>query len=83
MPRFQPTDLRAAERHDALRFSPLSNEPTAIKRGDRVRVEGVGTGRVVAVLNGWLYRVRYDKPDPFGKQTGDYLAHVLRRLSGA
>jgi hypothetical protein len=52
-----------------------------IKRGERVLIEGVGTGRVVAVLNGWLYRVRYDKPDALGNTSGDYLAHVLRPLN--
>lgn len=49
------------------------------KLGDRVRVVGGGTGRVVAVINGWLYRVRHDKPDALGRTRGDYLADVLRR----
>jgi hypothetical protein len=52
-----------------------------IKQGERVQVEGVGTGRVVAVVNGWLYRVRYDHPDAFGNTSGDYLAHVLRPVN--
>jgi hypothetical protein len=52
-----------------------------IKAGDRVRIsEGGTTGRVVAIINGALYRVRYDQADLLGNVSGDYLAHVLQPL---
>lgn len=53
-----------------------------IKEGDRVRINDGATGRVVAVVNGSLYRVHYDRADPLGKERGDYLAHVLRPYRG-
>jgi hypothetical protein len=49
-----------------------------LRKGDRVRISGNGTGRVIAVLNRSLYRVAYDQPDTFGNTRGDYLADVLR-----
>jgi len=42
-------------------------------------VLGIGSGRVIAVINGALYRVRYDRPDPLGNPSGDHLIDVLRR----
>lgn len=53
-----------------------------IKEGDRVRIGDGATGRVIAVLNGSLYRVRYDHPDPCGQAIGDYLVHALRPWRG-
>jgi len=50
-----------------------------IHKGDRVQVLGIGSGRVIAVINGALYRVRYDRPDPLGNPSGDHLIDVLRR----
>jgi hypothetical protein len=40
------------------------------------------TGRVIALLDCGLVRVRYDAADPLGNLSGDYLAHVLRRHRG-
>jgi hypothetical protein len=53
-----------------------------IKQGDRVRINDGATGRVITVVNGSVYRVRYDHADPLGKDRGDYLAHVLRPYRG-
>ena len=52
------------------------------RKGDRVRIGNGATGRVIAVVNDSLYRVRYDRADPLGKTSGDYLAHVLRPHRG-
>ena len=52
------------------------------KQGDRVRIGEGATGRVVAILNGSLYRLRYDLPDPAGNAHGVYLGHVLRPHRG-
>ena len=48
------------------------------KKGDRVQVSGGATGRVIAVMQGALYRVAYDTPDAFGNRQGDYLADAMR-----
>ena len=53
-----------------------------LKIGDRVQVGRGATGRVIAVVNGAVYRVRYDHADPLGKERGDYLARVLRPHRG-
>jgi preprotein translocase subunit YajC len=49
-----------------------------IRKGDRVRVGTGATGRVVAVINGTVYRVRLDQPDLLGNRTADYIADALR-----
>jgi hypothetical protein len=73
------TDLRFAR---WLSISTTRSEGMSeLRIGDRVRIGEAGTGRVIAIVNGWLYRVRHDEPDLFGNTTGDYLSHVLRRAS--
>ena len=58
----------------------LSVPPTRI--GDRAQISDGATGRVIAVVNGSLYRVHYDEVDPLGNRTGNHLAHVLKRSKG-
>ena len=50
------------------------------KVGQRVQVSGGPRGRVVAVVNGGLYRVKLDRPDQFGNHSGHYLAEALRAV---
>ncbi len=52
------------------------------KMGERVRIGEGGTGRVVAIVKGSLYRIRYDHRDPAGNTHGAYLGHVLRPHRG-
>jgi hypothetical protein len=49
-----------------------------LRKGDRVQVAGGPTGRVIAVINSSLYRVRHDSPDLLGRRVADYLPEVLR-----
>ena len=58
----------------------LSAPPTRI--GDRAQISDGATGRVIAVVNGSLYRLHYDEVDPLGNRTGDQLAQVLERSKG-
>lgn len=51
----------------------------ALRKGDRVHVVGGPSGRVIAVINSCLYRVRHDQPDLLGCRVGDYLPEALRR----
>ena len=50
--------------------------------GDRVQISDGATGRVIAVVNGSLYRLHDDELDPLGNRTGDQLAHLRKRAKG-
>jgi hypothetical protein len=79
--RLQTVARTYASSIDVVKPDDKGRRMQELRKGDRVQISGNGTGRVIAVLNGSLYRVAYDRPDAFGKTRGDYLADVLRLRS--